>query len=112
MLGGLGDLANLVKQAGQMKENMANWQEELARKTFEGDAGAGMVRAVVNGKCELVNIKIEPRAVEDVEMLEDLVKSAVGAATRKAQEAARADLGKLTGGMNIPGLEQMLGGGQ
>ncbi len=112
MLGGLGNFADFVKQAGQMKENMAHWQEELARKTFEGDAGAGMVRAVVNGKCELVNIKIEPRAVEDIEILEDLVKSAFGAATRKAQEAARADLGKLTGGMNIPGLEQMLGGGQ
>ncbi len=111
MLGGLGNFADLIKQASQMKENMASWQEELAKKTFEAEAGAGMVRATVNGKSELVDIRIEPQATEDVERLEDLIKGAISAAARKAQDAAKAELVKLTGGMNIPWLQEMLGGG-
>ena len=82
MLGGVGNLAKLLKQAGQMKENMAKLQEELARKTFDAEAGAGMVKAVVNGKCELVDIRIESAATADVERLEEMVKGAVGAAMR------------------------------
>lgn len=111
MMGGLGNFANLIKQASQMKENMASWQEELAKRTFEADAGAGMVRAIVNGKGELVDIRIEPQAAEDVEQLEELIKGAVGVATRKAHEAARAELAKMTGGIDIPGLQDMIGGG-
>jgi hypothetical protein len=111
MLGGLGNLANLLKQAGQMKENLAKLQDELAARTFEAEAGAGLVKAVVNGRGELVDLKIEPRAVEDVELLEDLIKGAVGAASRKAREGAKEELAKLTGGINLPGFEDMLGGG-
>lgn len=110
MFGGLGNLATLLKQAGQMRENMARMQEELAGRTFEGEAGAGMVRAVVNGRSELVDIKIEPAAVADVELLEELIKGAITSAAQRAQEGAKAELAKLTGGLNIPGLEDMLGG--
>ena len=111
MFGGIGNLANVLKQAGQMKENMAKMQEELAKMTYAADAGAGLVRVTVNGRSELVDIKIEPKAVEDVELLEDLIKGAVSAASRKAQEGMKEELAKLTGGLSIPGLEDMLGGG-
>ena len=111
MLGGLGNLANLMKSAKDMQANMQKLQEELASQRHEGDAGGGMVRAVVDGRSTLVDIKIDPQAVQDVELLEDLVKAAVSAATSKAQEAMKSQLAGLTGGLNIPGLNEMLGGG-
>ena len=110
MFGSLGNLANIVKQAAQMKEQMRKHQEQLAQQTFEADAGGGQVQAIVNGRGELVNIKIDPEAAKDVELLEDMIKGAIGAATKKAQEAAKQALSEFTGGLNIPGLEEMLGG--
>ena len=111
MFGGLGNLGAMLKQAKSLQENMQKMQEALAQQRFEADAGAGMVRATVNGKSELVGIKIDPKAVEDVELLEDLIKAAVCAATGKAQDALQAEMGQLTGGLNIPGLTDMLGQG-
>lgn len=110
MFGSLGDIAKLMKQAGQIQNNIAQMQETLAKTTYEGDAGAGLVKATVNGRGELVDIRIDPQALSDVELLEDLVKSAVAAAASKAQQEAKAELAKLTGGMNLPGIEHMLGG--
>ena len=111
MFGALGDLANLMKQAKSMQENMQKMQESLAEQRYEAEAGAGMVRAVVNGKSELVDIKIDPKAAGDVELLEDLVKAAIGAASRKAQDGMKEELAKLTGGISLPGLGNLLGGG-
>lgn len=111
MLGGLGNFANLIKQAGQMKENMAKMQEELAKQTYQAEAGAGLVKVTMNGRGDLVDLKIESKATEDVEVLEDLIKGAICAASRKAKEGAKAELSKLTGGINIPGLEELTGGG-
>ncbi len=111
MFGNLGNMMNLLKQAGQMREQMARMQEELTKKRYEADSGAGMVRATVNGRAELVDIKIAPSAVHDVELLEDLIKSAVASAAQRAQESARAELAQLTGGLSLPGLENMLGAG-
>lgn len=111
MFGNLGNLTGLLKTAKDLQANMAKMQEELANKRFEGDAGGGMVRAVVDGRGTLVDVKIEPDAAKDVELLEDLVRAAVCAATSKSQEAARQDMAALTGGMNIPGLGDILGGG-
>ena len=111
MLGNLGNIAGMLKQAKSMQANMQKMQEEMAQRRFEGDAGAGMVRAVVNGKAELLEVKIDAKAAEDVELLEDLVKSAVVVATRKAQEGMKEEMAKLTGGLNIPGLTDMLGQG-
>lgn len=111
MFGGLGNLATLLKQARSLQENMARMQETLAQRRFEAEAGAGMVRAVVDGKGELVQIKIAPQAAGDVELLEDLVTAAVAAATRKAHEGMKEEMMKLTGGVNIPGLADMLGQG-
>ena len=111
MFGGLGNLAGMLKQAKSLQENFQRIQEEMAARMYDGDAGAGMVRAVVNGKMELMRVKIDPQAAGDVELLEDLVVAAVAAATRKAQEAAKAEMAQLTGGLNIPGLSDMLGQG-
>ena len=74
------------------------------------DAGAGLVQAMVNGRGEPAEIRIDPKALDNIEMLEDLIKGAVGLATRRAQEAAQASMAKLTGGFDISGFEQPLGG--
>ena len=112
MFGGLGNLTGLLKSAKEMQANMAKLQAELATRRYDGEAGGGMVKATVDGKGTLVDIKIEASAVEDVELLEDLVKSAVGVATGKSQEAMKSEIAAMTGGMNIPGLTDMLGGRQ
>lgn len=112
MFGGLGNLANMMKQAKSLQANMQQMQQELAGRRYEAEAGAGLVRVVVNGKSELVDIKIDPQAADDVELLEDMIKAALGAAAKKAQDGAKEEMAKLTGGMNIPGLSDMLGGGE
>ena len=100
------NFGNLIKQAQQIQAKMARLQEELAQKTVEASAGGGMVTVVVNGRHELVSIRIEKDVVnpEDVEMLQDLVVAAVNEGIRKAQEMASTEMSKLTGGINIPGL--------
>lgn len=109
MLGGLGNLAGLIKQARQMKEQMERIQEELEHRSYQADAGAGLVVATVNGKGDLTNIRIDPKALEDVEMLEDLIKAAVGAASAKAREAIKGEMERMAGGLNVPGLTELLG---
>jgi len=81
-------------------------QEKLAAKTVEATAGGGMITAVVNGKYELVSLKIEREVVdpEDIEMLQDLIVAAVNEGVRKSQEMAQEEMAKVTGGLNIPGL--------
>jgi len=85
---------------------MMRVQDELAAKTVEATAGGGMITAVVNGKHELVSLKIEKEVVdpEDIEMLQDLVVAAVNEGVRRAQEMAAEEMSKVTGGLNIPGL--------
>jgi DNA-binding YbaB/EbfC family protein len=109
MLGGLGNLASVLKTAKGLQEQVTKMQEELASRRFAGDAGGGMVRVTVDGRGNLVDVKIDPQATKDVELLEDLVKAAVGAATTKSQEAMKNDVAAMTGGLNIPGLSDMLG---
>ena len=101
-----GGIGNIMKQAQQMQRRMAELQEELGKKQVEASAGGGMVTAVVSGKQQLLELKIDPAAVdpEDVEMLQDLVLAAVNDALSKSQEMVASEMGKLTGGMNIPGL--------
>lgn len=112
MFGGLGDLMGLVKQAKSMQERMKTLQEELARKVYEADAGAGAVTARVSGKGDVLSIKIQPDAVKpgDVESLEEFVKAAVNAAVRKSQEAMQAEMSQMTAGMNLGGFANLLGG--
>jgi hypothetical protein len=111
MLGGLGNLAGMLKQAKEMKGRMEQIQSELAARRHSAEAGGGAVSAVVDGKGTLVDVKIKPEATGDVELLEDLIKAAVGAAVDKAHQEMKEEMAKLTGGMNIPGLSDMFGGG-
>ena len=106
MAGSLGDLGGLLRQAQKMQRQVAELQEELKKKTFEGQSGGGAVHVVVNGNRELVEIKIKPEAVdpEDVEMLEDMVQGAVNEALKKAEETTQAEMQRVTGGMGLPGL--------
>ena len=100
------NIGNIMKQAKKMQERMARIQQELETKTVEAQAGGGMVQVVVNGKFELVSIKIEKEVVnpDDIEMLQDLVAAAVNEGIRKAQEMASTEMAKITGGLSIPGL--------
>jgi nucleoid-associated protein EbfC len=97
---------NFVKQAQEMMAKLNSAKEELARRTEEVTVGGGMVKVVARGDHRIVSIKISKDAVDpdDVEMLEDLVVSAVNEGLKKVQEMIAAEMSKLTGGMNIPGL--------
>jgi DNA-binding YbaB/EbfC family protein len=99
-------MGNMMKQAQKLQARMLKLQEELAEKTVEATAGGGMVTVVANGKQQVVSIKIEPEVVdpEDIEMLQDLVSAAVNDALARSQEMVSTEMGKLTGGLNIPGL--------
>lgn len=105
-MGGMGNLNSMMKQAQKMQEDMQRAQEELASKTVEASVGGGAVSVSMNGQKQLLSVTISPDVVDpdDVEMLQDLVMSAVNEAVRKAEELASTDLGKITGGLNIPGL--------
>ena len=100
------DLNKLLKQAQKMQSQVMKAQEEFKKQEAEGSAGGGMVTVKLNGGNELVAIKIKPDVVdpEDVEMLQDLVLAAINDALAKAQEMVSSEMGKLTGGLNIPGL--------
>lgn len=100
---GMGDM---MKQAQKLQARMLKIQEELAEKTVESAAGGGMIKVVANGRQQIVSIRIEKEVVnpEDVEMLQDLVLAAVNDALTKSQEMVAAEMGKLTGGLSIPGL--------
>lgn len=112
MFGQLGNIAGMMKQAKELQGKMKEMQESIAASRYTADSGAGAVTATVTGKLELVDVKINPETAKsgDVEMLEDLVKSAVAAAQRKAAEGVRAEMAKITGGLNLPGLDGLLGG--
>jgi DNA-binding YbaB/EbfC family protein len=99
------DITRILKQARKLQSQMQEIQEELARKEVEASSGGGMVTAKVNGKKELVSLKIDPEvAGEDPEMLEDLIVAAVNEALRRVDEITKEEMGKLTGGLPLPGL--------
>jgi len=97
---------NMMKEAQKLQQQMAAMQEEIGKKTVEATAGGGMVTVQANGKQEILAIKIDPEVVsrDDVQMLEDLVLAACNEALRKSRELMQQELGKLTGGLKIPGL--------
>ena len=97
---------NMMKEAQKLQQQMMAMQEEVAKRKVEATAGGGMVTVEANGKQEIVSIKIDPEVVsrDDVQMLEDLVLAACNEALRKAREMMQQELGKLTGGLRIPGL--------
>jgi DNA-binding YbaB/EbfC family protein len=102
----MNNMNQMMKQVKKMQEQMLKAQEELGTQEIEGSAGGGVVNVVVNGHKKLISVKIKPEAVDpdDVDMLEDLVLTAVNDALTKADEIANQNMGKFTGGMKIPGL--------
>jgi len=100
------NFGNIMKQAKKMQEQMGKLQQELEMKTVEAQAGGGMVKVVVNGKFEVISLKIEKEVVnpEDVEMLQDLLAAAINEGIRKAQELTAQEMAKITGGLGIPGM--------
>jgi hypothetical protein len=100
------NINNIMKQAKKMQEKIGKLQQELEAKTIEAQAGGGMVRVVVNGKFEVVSLKIEKEVVnpEDIEMLQDLIAAAVNEGIRKSQEMASSEMSKITGGLGLPGM--------
>ena len=100
------NLSSMMKQAQKLQAKMMEMQAELGNRTVSAQAGGGMVEAVVNGRQELVSLRIDPEVVapDDVEMLQDLIQAAVNEALNRSREMMAAEMAKLTGGMNIPGL--------
>ncbi len=99
-------MGNMMKQAQKLQAKMLKMQEELADKTVETSSGGGMISVVANGRQQVVSITIDKEVVDpdDVEMLQDLILAAVNDALNKAQEMVAGEMGKLTGGFNLPGM--------
>ena len=106
MAKGMGDMGGMLRQAQKMQKEMARIQKELKDRVVEGQAGGGMVRVFANGQQEVVGVKIDPQVIDpdDIEMLEDLVLAAATQALKKARELAESEMGKVTGGMGLPGM--------
>jgi hypothetical protein len=100
------DFQNVLKQAQEMQARLARLQEELAGRTVEASSGGGMVTVVANGRQEILSVRIEKEVVtpEEVELLQDLVRAAVNEALSRSREMMAAEMAKITGGMNLPGL--------
>jgi nucleoid-associated protein EbfC len=105
-MAGMGNFSDLMKQAQRMQRDMGRVQEELKERFVEGSAGDGAVKVIVSGAQEVVKIEISPDAIdpEDVSLLEDLVIAAVNSGLTKADELRQAEMAKVTGGMNMPGM--------
>lgn len=103
------DMSSIMKQAQEMQQKMSKIQEDLAQKQITGTAGGGMVTVVANGRGEILSSKIEKELLvpDEAEMLQDLFVAAANDALRKAKELGNQEMGHLTGGMKIPGLNNM-----
>jgi hypothetical protein len=104
-------LGDIMREAQKLQAQMQKLQEEAKKKTVEASAGGGMVVVVANGANEIVSIKIEKDVVnpEDVEMLQDLILAAANEALRRAQQMVSEEMGRLTGGFQLPGMGNMFG---
>ncbi len=102
----MNDIRDLMRKAQEMQQKLSKLQEELGGRTVSASAGGGMVTAVVNGRQEVVEVRIEKEVVrpEDAELLQDLVRGAVNEALARARQMVAEEMGKVTGGMNFPGL--------
>ncbi|HWQ61118.1 MAG TPA: YbaB/EbfC family nucleoid-associated protein [Negativicutes bacterium] len=99
-------MANMMKKVQKLQADMAKLQEELKLRTLESTAGGGAIKVVVNGEKQIVSVKIDPAAVDpaDIEMLEDMIMAAMNEALKKVDDMMSQEMGKLTGGMKIPGM--------
>lgn len=107
-----GDLGKMMKMVGDVKRRMPEIKAKLESSEFSASSGGGAVTATVNGKLKIIAIKLDPKLTADgkldVEMLEDMLKAAISAAQVKASDAAAEAMKELTGGMSIPGMDEML----
>lgn len=105
-LGGGANMSQIMKQAKKMQEEMARTQAEVQTREFEASAGGGAVTVKVTGKQQVIAVNIKPEVVdpEDIEMLQDLIIAAMNDAIKQSQDAVSAEMAKVTGGLNIPGL--------
>lgn len=110
MFGSLGNLAGLMKTAKDLQANMAKLQADMVNRRYDAEVGGGAVKATVDGRGTLLALKIDQKSTLDVELLEDLVVAAVNSAVLRSQEAMKAEMASLTGGMNLPGLQDLLNG--
>ena len=103
---GMANMQGMMKKVQKMQQDMLKMQEELKNRTVEATAGGGAVTVVVTGRKTVEKVTIAPSAVdpEDVEMLEDLVTTAINEAMRKVDEMTEKEMGKITGGMKLPGM--------
>ena len=106
MGGGPGNMQSMIKQAQKMQEDMAAMQEELEAREYDVAAGGGVVNVKINGKKEILSVKIAPEVVDpdDIETLEDLIVAAVNEGIKKVESDASAEMAKITGNMSIPGM--------
>ena len=106
MGGGPANMQSMLKQAQKMQEDMAAMQEELEGREYDIAAGGGVINVKINGKKEILSVKIDPDAVDpdDVETLEDLIVAAVNEAIKTVENASSQEMSKITGGMGIPGI--------
>ncbi len=106
MGGGPGNMQSMLKQAQKMQEDMANLQAELEEREYDVAAGGGVVNVKINGKKEILSVKIEPEVVDpdDIETLEDLITAAVNEAIKKVESVSQDEMSKITGSMSLPGM--------
>lgn len=104
-MGNMGNMAGMMKKVQKLQADMAKLQEELKARTLESTAGGGAVKVVVNGDKQVLSVKIDPAAVDpaDIEMLEDMIMAAVNEALKKVDDMMAQEMGKLTGGLRLPG---------
>ncbi len=107
------NISSIAKMAQQMQTQMAQAQQELAETTLEATAGGGAVRVVITGAQEVRSVEIDPSAIDpdDVEMLQDLVVTAINEAIGRSKELERERMGSIAGGMGIPGMPGLPGFG-
>lgn len=104
--GGMGNMGAMMKKVQKMQADMLKMQEDLKKRTVEASVGGGAVTVVVSGKKEVKSVKIDPSAVdpEDVEMLEDMILTAINDGMKQIDEMTEKEMGKVTGGMKLPGM--------
>ncbi len=100
------NINHLLKQAQQMQVKMQSLQQELEHREIETSSGGGMIKVRINGKQQIIDVKLNPECVtpNDVEMLQEIVKTGINQAIKESQEMVSSAMGKITGGINIPGL--------
>ena len=123
MFDNIKNMMSMMGQAKQMREKFAQLQEELGRKTVEGEAGAGAVRVKVNGRFEVIDMHLDRAMLltlaspvdgsgpsdDDLKMIEDLIAAATNVALAKARDLVQQEFANATGGLNIPGLDKLMG---